>query len=90
MMPEARVAATPQEKTLPGLAIETVVHLSAHVFNPGTLAIADPCGSVPCTIHPVLEGLYKNVYISNVICTLKYFVGAQNAPACSDSDLRKV
>src|SRR5690554_1654520 len=35
-----------------------------------------PGGSVPCTIHPVLEGLYKNVYNSNVICTLKYFAGA--------------
>jgi len=35
-MPEAYVAATPQEKTFPDPAIETVVHLSAHVFNLGT------------------------------------------------------
>ncbi|PKL57493.1 MAG: hypothetical protein CVV34_07195, partial [Methanomicrobiales archaeon HGW-Methanomicrobiales-5] len=34
-----------------------------------------PAGSAPCTIHPVLEGLYKNVYNSNVICTIKYFAG---------------
>lgn len=31
-------------------------------------------GSAPCTRHPVLEGLYENVYNSNVICTIKYFV----------------
>ena len=35
-MPEAYVAATPQEKTFSGLAIEAVIHQSAHVFNPGT------------------------------------------------------
>jgi|GEM_PF-5463850 len=33
-----------------------------------------PAGSAPCTIHPVLEGLYKNVYNFNVIYTIKYFV----------------
>jgi len=45
---------------------------------PGT---ADPLRSLPCTTHPVRGGLYKNVYTSNVISHIKYFVVGENAVA---------
>lgn len=35
-----------------------------------------------CALHKhlMLEGLYENVYNSNVICTIKYFVEDRNGP----------